>query len=359
MSTLKPVLALLLLSPLAACAGRPGMRENPHVVATFSIVARDPETGDLGVAVESKFFGVGSVVPYAKAGVGAVATQAFANTTYGPRGLALLEAGKSPREVLDILLGEDAGRERRQVGIVDAKGRAAAFTGKQNMAFAGQVVGDGFTCQGNILAGKEVLEEMARAFRESDASLPERLLIALSAGQAAGGDKRGRQSAALLVVRKGGGYAGFNDRYVDLRVEDNGEPIAELSRLLVLHREFFPNVPVPGPDPKLEVEPLPEGETLATPRGTWEAWKRRIAAKDWKALYALYTKAYRERVPLEAFAGNYEQSAAGILAFLESTTYLGTEIDGDQAFIHLSMSGSPRPVRIPLVRENGTWLMTK
>jgi uncharacterized Ntn-hydrolase superfamily protein len=353
-SKLFPVVVLVCV---VACAGSPPATEEPEVVATFSIVAFDPDTGDLGVAVQSKFFGVGSVVPYARAGVGAVATQAFANTTWGPEGLALLEAGESPQAVLDALTLADAGRERRQAGIVDAQGRAAAFTGKQAMAFAGHVVGKGFSCQGNILAGEEVVEEMARTFRASKEPLPERLVAALLAGQVAGGDKRGRQSAALLVVRKQGGYAGFNDRYVDLRVEDHPTPIEELARLLLLHRQFFPNVPVPGPDREYQPEPLPEAETLATPRGTWEAWKKRLAAKDWKGLYALYTRAYREQNPLEAFTTNYVQSAEGFLSFLSSTTYLGTSIDGDQATIALTMKGSPRRIQIELVRENGVWLL--
>ncbi len=357
MHIVKPHLALLLILTLTACAGTPGAVDESQVVATFSIVAFDPETGDLGVAVQSRFFGVGSVVPFARAGVGAVATQAFANTTWGPEGLALLEAGKPPRAALDILVLDDQGRDRRQAGIVDAKGRAAAFTGKRAMAWAGHVVGEGFSCQGNILAGEEVVEEMADAFRESKGPLPERLVAALRAGQAAGGDKRGRQSAALLVVRKQGGYAGFNDRYVDIRVEDHKTPIEELARLLVLHRKFFPNVPVPSRDRKYQPEPLPKDETLTTPRGTWEAWKRRLTAKDWKGLHALYTKAYREQNPLPVFTENYEQSVDGILSFLSSTTYTGSIIDGDRATVALEMTGSPRPILIELVKEGGVWKM--
>jgi uncharacterized Ntn-hydrolase superfamily protein len=232
---------LVSLALLAACAAPPPAapdppgRERPPV-ATFSIVAYDKETGDLGVAVQSRFLGVGSVVPWAKAGVGAVATQAWANVPYGPEGLALLEGGKDAAAAVAALTGADAGRDRRQVGIVDAKGRAAAFTGAACLDWAGHRAGDGFTAQGNILAGKGVVDAMADAFAASKGELADRLVEALAAGQRAGGDKRGMQSAALLVVRKNGGYGGNNDRYIDLRVEDAKDPIAELKRLLDLYK---------------------------------------------------------------------------------------------------------------------------
>ncbi|MEJ7613388.1 MAG: DUF1028 domain-containing protein [Candidatus Fervidibacter sacchari] len=199
---------------------------------TFSIVAFDPKTGDLGVAVASKFLAVGSVVPYAKAGVGAIATQSFANTTFGPKGLELLRKGLTPSQVLKQLLASDKDREFRQVGIVDAKGRAAAFTGKKCLPWAGHIVGKGFAVQGNILAGEQVVKAMAKAFRETQGELAERLMAALEAGEQAGGDARGKQSAAILVVRKGAGYGGFDDRYIDLRVDDHPEPVKELRRIL-------------------------------------------------------------------------------------------------------------------------------
>ncbi|MEO0249829.1 MAG: DUF1028 domain-containing protein [candidate division WOR-3 bacterium] len=201
---------------------------------TFSIVAFDPTTGDLGVAVASKFLAVGSVVPWAEAGVGAIATQAFGNTTYGPRGLALLKRKLTPEEVIQRLTREDKNREQRQVGIVDAKGRAATYTGKRCIPWAGGLTGKGYAVQGNILTGEEVVKAMAQAFERAKGELAERLLTALKAGEQAGGDSRGKQSAALLVVRKGGGYAGYNDRYVDLRVDDHPNPIPELERLLKL-----------------------------------------------------------------------------------------------------------------------------
>lgn len=209
------------------------------VVATFSIVALDPVNGDLGVAVASKFLAVGADVAWAKARVGAVATQAWANLAFGPDGLDLLAQGLSAEETLARLLQGDDMRERRQVGVVDAQGRAAAHTGKECFPWAGHFVGEGFTCQGNILAGPEVVQEMARAFQTTKGELAERLLAALLAGDAAGGDRRGRQSAALLVVREGGSYGGTLDRYIDLRVDDHPTPVQELARLLDLHRLYF------------------------------------------------------------------------------------------------------------------------
>jgi len=222
---------------LAACAApAPHAREALPPVATFSIVAFDPANGDLGVAVQSRFLGVGSVVPWARAGVGAVATQAWANVRYGEDGLALLAEGNDAPAAVAALTKGDADRERRQVGIVDAKGRAAAFTGKECLDWAGHRTGEGFSVQGNILVKKEVVDAMADAFVAAKGELADRLMEALEAGQRAGGDKRGMQSAALLVVRKNGGYGGNNDRYIDLRVEDHEKPIAELKRLLVLYK---------------------------------------------------------------------------------------------------------------------------
>ncbi len=205
-----------------------------ELTGTFSIVAFDPKTGDLGVAVASKFLAVGSVVPYAQAGVGAIATQSFANTTFGPKGLALLKKGLTPSQVLKQLLANDKDRELRQVGIVDAKGRAAAFTGKKCLPWAGHIVGKGFAVQGNILAGEQVVKAMAKAFQETQGELAERLMAALEAGEQAGGDARGKQSAAILVVRKRAGYGGFDDRYIDLRVDDHPEPVKELKRILTI-----------------------------------------------------------------------------------------------------------------------------
>ena len=225
---------------LASCAGTA-----PHAerVATFSIVAFDSKTEDLGVAVASRFLGVGAVVPWAEAGVGAIATQSFANVAYGPGGLAALRGGKSAAEALAALTGVDARKALRQAGIVDAKGRAATFTGAECFAWAGGKTGEGWAAQGNILAGAGVVEAMGKAFVAARASgkgeLAEWLVAALEAGEDAGGDKRGKQSAALLVVRKTGGYGGGHDRYVDLRVDDHKAPVTELKRLLGVHRQVF------------------------------------------------------------------------------------------------------------------------
>ena len=204
-------------------------------LSTFSIVGLDAQNGDLGVAVQSKFPAVGAVVPWAKAKVGTVATQAWANVSYGPVGIKLLEEGLSAKEALSKLLTEDDHSEVRQAAIVDAKGQAAAHTGSECLEWAGHVTGKSYSCQGNILASSKVVESMAKAYEETSGDLIDRLLEALSAGQAAGGDRRGQQSAALLVVRDKGGYEGFSDRYVDLRVDEHAAPIEELKRVFKIY----------------------------------------------------------------------------------------------------------------------------
>ena len=206
---------------------------------TFSICAFDPESGELGIATQSKFLAVGAVVPWARAGVGAIATQSWANTSYGPRGLDLLAAGLAPDAVLERLTADDPERARRQAGVVDARGRAATFTGGECFEWAGGVTGRGYAAQGNILAGPAVVEGLARGFEDARGTLAERLVAALQGGQRGGGDRRGMQSAALLVVKQKGGYGGFNDRYIDLRVDDHAWPIDELERLLGLYRLYF------------------------------------------------------------------------------------------------------------------------
>ena len=206
---------------------------------TFSIVAADPDANEVGVATQSKFLAVGAVVPWARGGVGAVATQSFADVTLGPRGLELLEAGLDPQAALDQLLSADEKRELRQVGIVDASGRAASFTGKECFEHAGSRTGNGHACQGNILASDEVVPAMAAAFERATGPLADRMIEVLRAGQRAGGDRRGQEAAALLVVKPGGGYGGNNDRYIDLRVDHHDEPVEELSGLLSLHRLYF------------------------------------------------------------------------------------------------------------------------
>jgi uncharacterized Ntn-hydrolase superfamily protein len=209
------------------------------LVATFSIVGFDPETDSLGVAVQSKFLAVGSVVPWARAGVGAVATQAMANYNYGPRGLELMAEGNTADEAVEGLISADEEREHRQVGVVDGQGRAATFTGSECFEWAGGITGEHYAAQGNILVGGETVEAMARTYEEMDGDLTTLLLSALDAGQVAGGDSRGKQSAALLVVREGRGYGGDNDRVVDLRVDEHPDPIKELIRIRDLHTLYF------------------------------------------------------------------------------------------------------------------------
>jgi uncharacterized Ntn-hydrolase superfamily protein len=206
---------------------------------TFSIVAFDPATGELGVAAQSKFLAVGAVVPWAEAGVGAVATQAYANTSYGPAALALLKKKMNPVDVVAKLTSADPDRELRQIGVVDTRGRSAGHTGANCYPFAGQVCAKNFCAQGNLLANDDVIRCMVDAYERSTSSLPLKLIATLRAGQRAGGDKRGQQSACLLVVKPNGGYGGFNDRYVDLRVDEHPEPIEELARLYKLHQLFF------------------------------------------------------------------------------------------------------------------------
>lgn len=202
-----------------------------RVLSTFSIVGFDKETGDLGVAVASKFIAVGAIVPWVKANVGAIATQAYANPLYGSMGLRLLERGYSAKKVVELLTSQDPLREQRQVGVVDAKGESASFTGRECYPYAGHLVGDGYAVQGNILVGPEVLEAMASAFENTRGELVDKLIKALEAGDKAGGDRRGKQSAAIIVVREKGGYGGLSDKYVDIRVDDHQEPVKELMRI--------------------------------------------------------------------------------------------------------------------------------
>jgi uncharacterized Ntn-hydrolase superfamily protein len=224
-------LAAALLLPLPSRAADP-------LAHTFSIVARDPVTGDLGVAVQSHWFQVGTVVPWAEAGVGAVATQSFSKIEYGPHGLALMKQGKSPQEALDQLLAEDPQRDVRQVAMIDAQGRVAVWTGPKCIAAAGHQKGDGFSVQANLMDKPTVWPAMARAFESAKGDLADRLLAALKAAQAEGGDIRGRQSAALIVVHAKKEAEPWQGRTIDLRVDDNAEPIAELERLLSLHRAY-------------------------------------------------------------------------------------------------------------------------
>jgi len=233
---------------------------------TYSIVGYDPEEKEWGIAVQSKFLGVGSVVPFAKAGVGAVATQSYANTSYGPHALQLMEEGKTAEEALDIITKDDPERPLRQVGLIDAGGNPATFTGEGCYDWAGGLTGKHFAAQGNILVDENTVKAMAETFESTTGSLAERLLHALDAGQDAGGDSRGMQSAALLVVKENGGYGGFNDRYIDLRVDDHPSPIKELKRIYLMHQLYFKESE-PGRVVLLEGEILDEVERELTRLG--------------------------------------------------------------------------------------------
>jgi len=208
-------------------------------IATFSIVARDPITGEIGIAVQSKFLAVGSAVPFARAGAGAIATQALANLEFGPVALDLLQKGYSANKVCESLKARDPNIEDRQFGIVDHHGGSATFTGKHCFDYAGGYCEENIAAQGNILVSKETVDAMVHAFKRTPGTLAYRLVNALDEGQNAGGDRRGRQSAALLVVKKNGSYGGYNDRYIDLRVDDDPQPIKKLRSLLKLHELYF------------------------------------------------------------------------------------------------------------------------
>jgi uncharacterized Ntn-hydrolase superfamily protein len=214
------------------------------LVATYSIAACDLEAGQWGVATQSKFLAVGSVVPWAEPHVGAVATQAYANPRYGPEGLALLREGLPAEEVVERLTSADEGRGHRQLGVVDRDGRGASFTGEECLEWAGGKTGPGYAAQGNILVSRDTVDAIAKTFERSEGKpLVERLLDCLDAAQAAGGDRRGQQSAALLVVEREGGYAKLSDTIVDLRVEDHKRPLEELRRLYGLHEAIFGETP--------------------------------------------------------------------------------------------------------------------
>ena len=249
---------------------------------TFSIVGYDPATGEVGVAVQSKFLAAGSVVPWAKAGAGAIAVQSWSNTGYVDKALAMMADGLPPQQIMATLTAEDEGREERQVGLVDCRGNAATYTGAHCMNWAGGQIGQNFAAQGNILVSQATVDALANSFRTSQGDLAERLSLALAAGQKAGGDRRGMQSAGLYIAKAGGGYGGFNDRYVDIRVDDHREPISELRRILVLWRlQFFRTkpgnlIPISGPTRDFIYELLHSGGYYSGPR---EGWSEEVQKK--------------------------------------------------------------------------------
>lgn len=239
----RPLVAAVLISLAtgSALSGEPTGSQPlrpTRPVHTYSIVARDPKTGELGVAVQSHWFGIGPLVPWAEAGVGAIATQSFVDSSYGPLGLSLLKAGKSAPDALKGLLAADEGRDVRQVAIIDAQGRVSAHTGTKCIPEAGQKVGESYSVQANLMLNKTVWPAMSLAFESSKGDLAERMLAALEAAQEAGGDIRGKQSAALIVVSGKPSGKAWQDRVFDLRVDDNPEPLAELRRLVKLQRAY-------------------------------------------------------------------------------------------------------------------------
>lgn len=290
--------ALLLIAtqatPLQAQVPTAAPSHLEKIAHTYSIVAWDSATGDLGVVVQSKFPNVGAIVPWARAGVGAVATQSLSNTAYGERGLELLASGATAEEALRAVMKTDTMLQDRQVGLVDARGNAASFSGENTFDWSGGrvgapsgkgsiaggkgqvLVGRGFSAQGNIIVSDQTVKNLAETFERTEGGLADRLVAALKAGQAGGGDKRGMQSAALLVVRENGGYLGANDRFIDIRVYDAPDPIAELERLLALHKlHFFPSEPrdlMPiSPDIVAKLEPI----LLSEPAGQKQKWLAR------------------------------------------------------------------------------------
>ena len=311
------LLALVLQQPVPAPTVAPADRlKRAH---TYSIVAWDSVTGDLGIAVQSKFPNVGGIVPWARAGVGAVATQSLGNTDYGDQGLALMALGTSAPEALRIVMRRDPRVQQRQVGMVDARGNAASWTGDSTFDWAGGrtetpggdqvaagkgqvIVGRHFAAQANIMVSDQTVKNMADAFQRSSGALADRLMAALVAGQAGGGDKRGMESAALLVVRANAGYLGNNDRYIDIRVYDDTNPIRELQRLYTLHQLYFfqsrPEDLIPiTPDVVRQLEPILLREPVGQPQKWLDAPQGTATPKFLEALANfMYWENYDVRV---------------------------------------------------------------
>ena len=282
-------------------------------ISTFSIVGFDPDTGEIGIAVQSKFLGVGSVVPWVRAGAGAIALQSWSNTAYAEPALKMMAEGVHPKEIMDALTGPDDMRDVRQVGIVDCKGRSATYSGSKCMDWAGGICGENFAAQGNILVGKATVDALAETFVSSRGDLSSRLTLSLAAGQKAGGDRRGMQSAALYIAKTGGGYGGYNDRYVDIRVDDHSDPITELCRILTLWRlQFFKTKPgnveeITGEVKDFILDILIKENYYKGPRGSWDAQMQ-------KAFVAfIHTSNFEER---EAAPGRIDRE---VLDYLRNT----------------------------------------
>ena len=269
-------------------------------ISTFSIAAYDPEAGEWGVGVQSKFLACGSAVCFAKAGAGAIATQANANLDFGELGLVMLSKGYSADHVLNALLALDDGRADRQIGIVDAQGRSASYTGDNCMDWAGSISGPNFTCQGNILVSEETVSAMAESFQNSDGPLAHRIVQALDAAQNAGGDRRGRQAAALLIVKENGSYGGYNDRKIDLRVDDHPDPIGKLAELLDMHELYFGETEVRVP---MEGEMCKKVQTALAAKGFYAGAIDGIYGEETQTAFATWCgiENYEERICEGAF----------------------------------------------------------
>ena len=252
--------------------------------STFSIAAQDPETGAVGVAVQSKFVAVGAVVPFVASDAGAVATQSYANVAYGPDGLSLLREGHTAEEVVERLTSDDEERASRQVGVVGADGSVAAYTGSDCLDYAGDVQGEGYTVQGNILENRATIEAMAETFEASEGGLPERLIAALHAGNEAGGDSRGEQSAALYVAKEAGGYDGKNDRWIDVRVDDHPNPIDELERVFKIYDVTLLAREAPEETRSLEGEPAEAVTAALADLGHYEGSSPEFGENEREAL---------------------------------------------------------------------------
>ncbi|UPV74682.1 DUF1028 domain-containing protein [Halorussus limi] len=299
--------------------------------STFSIVARDPETEAVGVAVQSKFVSVGSVVPFASADAGAIATQSFANVAYGPDGLDLLREGKSAEEVVEELTDDDPEAAQRQVGVVGRDGSVAAFTGEECFEFAGDRQGENYTVQGNILENEATLDAMEDAYRDTEGGLPERLVAALHAGNEAGGDKRGEQSAALYVVKPEGGYDGKNDRWIDVRVDDHEAPIDELERVFKLYDVTLLEREEPDDVRKLS------GETASAVTAT-------LADLGFYDDEPTETFGETERDALEAFRGmnNFENHDLGVVEDALARGWADAEGTGEDRMVDALWHGLSR-----------------
>lgn len=283
----KLLVFLIVLNPVLLLS-----QDNEDFVHTFSIVARDSITGEMGVAVQSHFFSVGTVVGWAEAGVGVVATQASTNRSYGPEGIKLLGQGKSPEEIINMLTAADSGRDNRQLAVMDSKGRTASFTGKNCIQSAGNISGQNFSVQGNFLMNDNVVTSMVKAFIMSAGTLAERMLKALEAGQLAGGDVRGKQSASILVVNAVSSGKIWQDRKIDLRVDDHPEPIKELQRLLTIHAAYQ-HLKLAGRHENLDIEKANEEYLLAQ-----SLYPDNPEMFFWHAVALVNSKKYQDALPI-------------------------------------------------------------